>query len=490
MQEVFEKILAEKVMKEVMEIDVPDFCWNEYNRHYRNTSIETLDRINVNEADNLKKQFISIGFFLRLTKESKAYKELGYDSIEAYAHDRMGYSESRTRRLMQINAMASKDGCSPVLDEQYKAFTPSQLQEMLSMLEDQRQLVTPDMTVRQIKDMKKALKEPEPVQEEAEPKRPEPSNRDIKAFYDWMSFKATDNINAQDLKIKYRHSSGGNNKFDYKGSARGCRINYKQEITWTQLAKRLKDIQEKELAEEESRRQTQEEKEQEFPRQILDNEDLKDEACATSHREQNVGKWITGVSGSGRCGSAAYCNQPFNCCAQCSDDCNGRCGWLPTKKAEVIVETEFNEAPEAMPDNGEPEEEELLCDTCANASSLTGNPDMCANCGPDGRFYVQRGEKVCATSHKMESSPDQVIDSSSIELPEEPVAASVWSDLLSDMPVFSLVDARKYLHDVEDEYKQYLTCDGLPGWTMLRQHMKMAGARLLMRLVEELEVED
>ena len=58
------------------------------------------------------------------------------------------------------------------------------------------------------------------------------------------------------------------------------------------------------------------------------------------------------------------------------------------------------------------------------------------------------------------------------------------------MPVFSLVDARKYLHDVEDEYKQYLTCDGLPGWTMLRQHMKMAGARLLMRLVEELEVED
>lgn len=302
-------------MEEIIEIDIPDFCWNEYNRHYRNTSIETLDRINVNEADNLKKQFISIGFFLRLTKESKAYKELGYDSIEAYARDRMGYSESRTRRLMQINAMASKDGCSPVLDEQYKTFKSSQLQEMLSMLEDQRQLVKPDMTVRQIKDMKKTFREPEPVQEEAEPKRPEPSDRDIKAFYDWMSFKATDNINANDLKTKYCHAGGAGGGFDFRGSPRGCRINYKQEITWVQLAKRLKDIQEKELAMEQ----------EEYPE--------------------------------------------------------------PEK---------------------EPEEEELLCDTCANASSLTGNPDMCANCGPDGRFYGQRDDANCATSHKTEPVSDEL----------------------------------------------------------------------------------
>ena len=37
---------------------------------------------------------------------------------------------------------------------------------------------------------------------------------------------------------------------------------------------------------------------------------------------------ITGKSKSGICGAAAYCGTEYNCCAQCPDDCNSRCGWL------------------------------------------------------------------------------------------------------------------------------------------------------------------
>lgn len=43
---------------------------------------------------------------------------------------------------------------------------------------------------------------------------------------------------------------------------------------------------------------------------------------------------ITGQSGSGICGAAAYCDQPYDCCAQCSEDCNGRCGWIPRQGAD------------------------------------------------------------------------------------------------------------------------------------------------------------
>lgn len=39
-------------------------------------------------------------------------------------------------------------------------------------------------------------------------------------------------------------------------------------------------------------------------------------------------KCITGKSKSGICGAAAYCDTEYKCCAQCTDDCNGRCGWL------------------------------------------------------------------------------------------------------------------------------------------------------------------
>lgn len=36
----------------------------------------------------------------------------------------------------------------------------------------------------------------------------------------------------------------------------------------------------------------------------------------------------TGMSGSGFCGAAAFCEEPYDCCLQCDKDCNGRCGWI------------------------------------------------------------------------------------------------------------------------------------------------------------------
>lgn len=48
---------------------------------------------------------------------------------------------------------------------------------------------------------------------------------------------------------------------------------------------------------------------------------------------------------------------------------------LPEKDAEP----EVIEEPEP--------EDDLLCDDCKNASSLTGNPDLCSNCGPQGKSY-------------------------------------------------------------------------------------------------------
>lgn len=49
-------------------------------------------------------------------------------------------------------------------------------------------------------------------------------------------------------------------------------------------------------------------------------------------------KCITGKSKSGICGAAAYCDTEYNCCAQCPDDCNSRCGWLE-ERCQPEVET-------------------------------------------------------------------------------------------------------------------------------------------------------
>lgn len=49
-------------------------------------------------------------------------------------------------------------------------------------------------------------------------------------------------------------------------------------------------------------------------------------------------KCITGKSKSGICGAAAYCDTEYKCCAQCPDDCNGRCGWLE-ERCQSAAET-------------------------------------------------------------------------------------------------------------------------------------------------------
>lgn len=84
------------------------------------------------------------------------------------------------------------------------------------------------------------------IKKDVEAKKLEPNWSDIKALYDWLRIKVADNIDWHDLKTKYRNAGGGGSGFDYQGSARGVRINYKKEITWAQTAKRLQEIQEQE----------------------------------------------------------------------------------------------------------------------------------------------------------------------------------------------------------------------------------------------------
>lgn len=40
----------------------------------------------------------------------------------------------------------------------------------------------------------------------------------------------------------------------------------------------------------------------------------------------------TGMSGSGKCGAAAYCSEPVECCLNCDKDCSCRCGWIEEKQ--------------------------------------------------------------------------------------------------------------------------------------------------------------
>lgn len=324
--------------------------------------------------------FFMVGYFLRQISENTLFIEDGYKNIWDFAKGEYGLSTSSASRFMAINARFSIDG-GEHMAQKYIGMGVSKLQEMLGLPEEELEKVTQETTVREIRAMKAAMKEPlsffglhktvrpegsllttvgcgdgkydcfscsrecairqeprqcrlsscgnpkpcgilgneewkkninyslyrdecqmlhielaptragdgEPdpccrncqnktcfnrcdvakaedeaerkraqeklrkEQQEAEAKKPEPSDADIKAFYDFAKFKATDSIEADALKKKYKTACGGGSKGlrDYRGSQRGLRINYKKELTWAQAAKRLKEIQGNELRKQE-----------------------------------------------------------------------------------------------------------------------------------------------------------------------------------------------------------------------------------------------
>lgn len=60
----------------------------------------------------------------------------------------------------------------------------------------------------------------------------------------------------------------------------------------------------------------------------------------------------TGLSPTGHCGAAYYCERDYSCCAACPDTCNVRCGWMGDgqDKQRGARTTKKSSAETAIPD--------------------------------------------------------------------------------------------------------------------------------------------
>lgn len=149
-------------------------------------------------------------------------------------------------------------------------------------------------------------------------------------------------------------------------------------------------------------------------------------------------KCITGQSRSGQCGAAAYCNKGYNCCAQCPDDCNGRCGWIESCQ------------PAAEPQDGKQHD------------------------------FVETAK---IEEHIVEDNKTfDYIEDPETTLPEN------WPEYLKDIPVPTDTALASYLYDQERDLKQILDIEkeepGLPHMTIMQQQMVVAGLRILQNYIE------
>lgn len=131
-------------------------------KFYLSTNYQEAKEIIREKLKSMSRTFIAAGFYLRLIRDTEGYKEDGYKDIWEFAEDQYGIKRSTTSRWMAMNEKFSDGGNSPFLAEEFSGFGKSQLQEMLYLDDKQIEEATPQMTVKEIRE----LREPERAEEE------------------------------------------------------------------------------------------------------------------------------------------------------------------------------------------------------------------------------------------------------------------------------------------------------------------------------------
>ena len=106
------------------------------------------------EMTKTAQSFVIIGYRLRQILDSGAYMQDGYNDFNEFAKKEFGLSQSGTSRFMSINKNYSENGYGPVLREEYRGYSCSQLTEMLSLTDDDRTMISSEMPVAQIREVK------------------------------------------------------------------------------------------------------------------------------------------------------------------------------------------------------------------------------------------------------------------------------------------------------------------------------------------------
>lgn len=125
--------------------------------------IKNKIKTKLNEAVN---NFVVIGFYLKQVRDNMLYTQDGYKNMEEFARGEYNLSASTASRFMDINTRFSEGGNSQVLKMEYANFGYSKLQEMLTVKDEDLELITEDTTVKQIRELKALEKQEDKAAEQ------------------------------------------------------------------------------------------------------------------------------------------------------------------------------------------------------------------------------------------------------------------------------------------------------------------------------------
>lgn len=302
------------------------------------------------DLESMSRKFITIGYYLKLIRDNEMYRQDGFRDIWEFAQDAYGISKSTCSRWMTMNDKFSQGGNSPYLKEEYRDFGKSQLQEMLYLTDEQMEQARPDMTAKEIREIRKPAK--------IELKKPDETERQylksaakhliirwhVWFLQDFMNRVMQVDRSPKEIKKKIEGKSrcyyfqtdkgtGNINLFDDCVQVWNEENNCIGDFDWFYLAAAIQSMWSETIIEDSQKKQDPHEKEKIRPY---------DRGC------------ITGKSPSGNC---VCCGKGgVECCAQCKEKCNGRCGWIDVAPAQqeseeqIQGQMEIQDYPEILPE--------------------------------------------------------------------------------------------------------------------------------------------
>lgn len=309
------------------------------------------------DLESMSKKFITIGYYLKYIRDKKLYIQDGFESIWEFAQDTYGISKSTCSRWMHMNDKFSENGNSPELRQEFASFGKSQLQEMLYLNDKQIEQAKPEMTAKEIREIRKPQKQEENLEGQMSVEDyPEILPGEVSYFgkdgepYGYTWFKAVEEYlktayTEDSAKIKsmgkeylvlrrpertFFYDAQGNTLFEVEN------IRLESEYNWIQ---RIKPA--------ELQKQT------ESTHNVPDKENMvqvevKPEESTEKQQSPIERGCITGKNPYGNCVCCGN-NGTVSCCAQCKESCNSRCGWTEQEPVAPSQQNEEDEEQQEQP---------------------------------------------------------------------------------------------------------------------------------------------
>lgn len=168
--------------------------------------------------------FVYIGYQLKQVLENREYEQDGYIDIVEFARKEYSLSKDDTYRFMRINTRFSVEGNTPELDIRYSRIAQTKLSEMLSLPENDLELITPETTREDIRELNRFNKQLAPEEEQAAGPLPEiikeffspvrpGSHQKLQHLLDIVTGKNTDEVMTKEEQIQLCINPNGNGTF-------------------------------------------------------------------------------------------------------------------------------------------------------------------------------------------------------------------------------------------------------------------------------------